>query len=620
MYSRLIILVTFLMIGAVAASPLVNPPDVKMPTGHQVPGSLQKQVIPPSVMQRSVAAVIHPEPGSQALNTSPQAAPTVGGRVLTEAPLNPLFTRFRSDAANQSDASMNEAEPTGYFPGTVDLSYLNTTNVFGGMRTLSLPSSYDLRTQGRVTPVKNQGSCGSCWAFATMGALESNMTYIGQYDLSEDNLKTHMLWDWSQCGGGNGYISTAYLTRWNGPVYESDDPYTAGTSPVLDIPARWHIQNVYLIPNRNHPTDNDDIKQAVMTYGGIMSVMYWSSGYYRSATRGYYYPGGALPNHAIVIIGWDDSYPASSFPSSPPGNGAFLIRNSWGSSWGSSGYFWISYYDTWIGHENFIFTGVEETGTYDHQYSYDPLGWCSNAGYDGDHTAWFANVFTSRQDERISGAGFVCAQAGESQLLDGITVQALPQSMYEIYIYKDPGSSPRSGTLISQTSGTLTIPGYHTIPVPEAVIRAGDRFSVVVKLTAPDYSYLIPIEDRIPGATSAASASAGQSYISPDGETWSDLTTTPIRDILSGGVRTHQHANVCIKAYTRSYTPPQARFYGVPGTDLIPLTIQFFDVSTGEPTSRVWDFGDGQCSTEKNPTHTYTEPGIYTVTLTVSDD
>jgi C1A family cysteine protease len=92
---------------------------------------------------------------------------------------------------------------------------------------LDQPVSYDLRTYGHVTPVKDQGAAGSCWAFGTYGALESSILVAGgaATDLSENHLKNYHGFDWGPTEGGNFYISEAYLSRWDGPASEADDPY-----------------------------------------------------------------------------------------------------------------------------------------------------------------------------------------------------------------------------------------------------------------------------------------------------------------------------------------------------------------------------------------------------------
>ena len=216
-----------------------------------------------------------------------------------------------------------------------------------------LPTSYDLRTQGKLTPVKNQGSCGSCWTFATYGSLESSLLPGETNDFSENHLKNTHGFDWGYCDGGNGDMSTAYLARWSGPVNEADDPYNAssGTSP-SGLSPRKHVQNVYMIPARSSSSDNDNLKNAVMNYGAVHVSMRWegatgsSSAYWNNATYAYYYNGSSATNHAVAIVGWDDNYPATNFSTVPAGNGAFIIRNSWGSGWGDAGYFYISYYDS----------------------------------------------------------------------------------------------------------------------------------------------------------------------------------------------------------------------------------------------------------------------------------
>jgi C1A family cysteine protease len=85
---------------------------------------------------------------------------------------------------------------------------------------------------------------------------------------------------------------------------------------------------VLFIPNRKDSTDNDGIKQAIQNYGALYTTMYYDNTFYSSAKKSYYYTGTSSSNHAVDIVGWNDSYDKSKFVSTPPGNGAFIVRNS----------------------------------------------------------------------------------------------------------------------------------------------------------------------------------------------------------------------------------------------------------------------------------------------------
>lgn len=443
------------------------------------------------------------------------------------APLNPDFLEhFQKLQSSATQKIAGDEYPLGFIPPPLDLSHLAEQSFSQVNKLFASPSFYDLRTLEKLTPVRDQGSCGSCWSFATYGSLESNLLPSETWDFSENNLKNNHGFDPGHCDGGNEQMSTAYMARWSGPVNEADDPYdpSSNISP-SGLTVRKHLQEVLIIPDRLGSLDNENIKQAIMTYGAVMTSMYYSGSYYNSSYKAYYYNGGSSANHAVAIVGWDDYFDRNKFSSIPAGDGAFIIKNSWGTEWGENGYFYISYYDTKIGKYNYVFNGAEPTTRYTHAYQYDPLGWIAGLGYKSN-TAWFANVFIADASESLSAVSFYTASSSSS---------------YELYLYTNVTSDPTTGSLSGSQTGTIASAGYHTIslnsPIP---LTSGQKFSIVVKLMTPGYNYPIPIEMPIAGYSSQATANPGESYISSNGTSWTDLTSR------SGC----EECNVCLKAFT----------------------------------------------------------------------
>ena len=533
---------------------------------------------------------------------------------ISEAPLNPEYIEhhnaFQPLEWLKKIFSMDQL---GYVPEPADSSHMKgkkiskkaleaevqgISDVSAGDagEIVSAPATYDLRNVGRVSPVKNQGSCGSCWAFASYGSMESEALPGQLYDFSENNLKNTHGFDYAPCSGGNAQMSAAYLARWSGAVAEADDPYVgSSTTSPTGLPVQEYAQEILYIPGRSGSLDNDNIKAALQTTGALYTNMYWSGTYYNTASRAYYYSGTSGSNHAVTIVGWDDAYSRTNFLSSPPGDGAFIIKNSWGTSWGDQGYFYISYYDTKVGKSLTTFTGESATN-YNRIYQYDPLGWISSMGYNSE-TAWAANVFTAASSESLGAVGLFTNQV---------------DTAYQVSIYTNPTQGPLGSAPVSTTQGTIGIPGYHTITLPTVVpLTAGQKFSVVVRVQTPNYRYPVTIEKPLPGYTSQATASAGQSYISSTGSTWTDLTASI------------PNANVCLKAYTvsstRTATLPVAAFSATPTSGIAPLTVQFTDTSSNTPTSWSWNFGDGTTASTQHPSHKYTATGTYTVTLTAGN-
>ena len=290
------------------------------------------------------------------------------------------------------------------------------------------PPSYDLRDHGKVTPVRSQDNFSTCWIQSAMASLESCLLPGALFDFSENNLADHMgsILDFE--GRSDARLSTAYVARWDGPVLERDDPYPRkGRSPE-GLRAVRHVQEVLYLPDRTSPLDNDALKWAVSTYGAVDTGMAFEAGYNNSSTFAYYSTkAGLVLDHHVTCVGWDDGFPAARFKETPPGDGAFLIKNSWGTDWGDAGYFWISYYDANYGQEMAVFSGAESASNYDAIYQYDALGWSLSFGY-GSDTAWFANRFH-------------CAGSGTIRAVSFYT--PVPGSSYEVRDRRPPGGCRR---------------------------------------------------------------------------------------------------------------------------------------------------------------------------------
>jgi len=468
---------------------------------------------------------------------------------VRSAPLNPAFLEFQAQAADLlARRKVESAHPLGWRPGPVDLSHLRIPTRTPKALPKAFDASFDLRTQGKLTAIKNQNPYGTCWAHATCASLESALLPGETNDFSENNMVNLHGLDWGFDDGGNANVSMAYLTRWDGPVNESDDPYPDQGGSTGSETVCKHVQQVYLIPPKTSATGNDAIKQALLDYGALYVNYYHDDACYNSTYKSYYYSGASNGNHAVAIVGWNDNFSASQFNSAPAGNGAYIVRNSWGTSWGDSGYYYVSYYDSIFARDEvYAFHNAEATTNYKRVYQYDPLGWVSSFGTGSGTTYWGANLFTAEANESLSAVGFYAASTGTA---------------YQIYVYKGiTAGSPRSGTLAVSNSGTRLAPGYCTIDLGAPVaLTNGQRFSVVLKLTTPGNNYPLPIEYALAGYSSAAAASSGQSYYSSAGSSWTDLTTW------------ETSANFCIKGYAASDVVPDYGMRDDGGVNLPTLT------------------------------------------------
>lgn len=404
-------------------------------------------------------------------------------------------------------------------------------------------------SNGNITPQKSgraviTATTESNGLKATCTVDVSDQELKGIFDFSEINMASNtgnyagdgIGFDYQE--GGNALMATAYLARWDGAVLEGNDPYPAYDgdyrSHYREIDADYHVQDIYWVPARKNSSDNDEIKAAVMKYGAVYEafVVYWP--YFDISRTNYYYPSsGVYSNggHAVAVVGWDDNYPASNFTVTPPGNGAFICRNSWGTGSGDGGYFYVSYYDKYFGIRNgggMVVPSVERNTNYNKVYQYDPLGACSALGF--NNATYAANVFPEKgnalqNDETLKAVSFYTYDKNTS---------------YEVYIvtdYQTKTSLQNKGTAV--TSGTLNDMGYHTVVLKSPLLlKAGTRFAVIVKLSVSSGNSYVYYEYPEYGYSSNARANADEGYYSSDAMSWTDLTSRV------------SNANFCIKAFT----------------------------------------------------------------------
>lgn len=396
---------------------------------------------------------------------------------------------------------------------------------------ITLPAVFDYRREGRASNVRDQSLFETCWAFASLTALETALMPEEELDFSRDHLSCHNSFQMSPEEGGSYIMSVAYLTAWQGPVLEKDDPYGDQFSPE-GLTAVKHVQEVRM------PADKDyqAIKQTVYLYGGVESSLYVDfsdprekSEFFNRENSSYCYEGTELPNHDVVIIGWDDAYPAENFNTAAPGDGAFICQNSWGTAFGDEGIFYVSYYDTNIGKYNAAFTRVESVDNYDVLYQSDLCGWCGQVGYNSDKAS-FANIYTASGDQKLQAFGFY-ATGNDTE--------------YRLTVKTGFTDKKELTDITYVQSGYLQYPGFYTIELDSPVfVKEGETFAAVVEIKTPGAACPIAVEYASDELGKAVFLGDGEGYISADNRHWER-------------VEDEQTSNLCLKVYADITEPEQ---------------------------------------------------------------
>lgn len=479
------------------------------------------------------------------------------------APVNPDYIDY-IESGNDSE--------NGLIPDTKDLSYL-AQNYAEQSKYLSphinTPQSYDMRDYGYAPATTDQGNYGTCWAFQSASTLESLL--VRQNPLISFSVN-HLAWFSYKGGreseifdifgisllgpydhGGDVSIAEGTFAAWKGPVSSSVMPYDpeAKKNEKLRYRSEYHVQDSICFGGA--PLDSslwvsqanvELVKQIMLEKETAVGIDYYHDEiYYNAQTAAFYCDEPITRNHSVLIIGWDDNYSKENFREGnrPEHDGAWLVKNSWGADWGNDGTFWISYEDESIRYASEY--SIEEADNYENNYQYDVCGWLLSVSADNfadvtkaSKQGYMANIFTAKGDEQIEAVSFYTTDVNAS---------------YDISVYTGVNENePTSGKqALRSQSGTEFYCGYHTVELNEPIaLKAGERYSIVVKLTNPDYPFPIPTEASYfqYDKTLKYTAKGGESYFSEDGKDWHDIIEVNENEESDY----MQVSNVCLKAFT----------------------------------------------------------------------
>lgn len=429
------------------------------------------------------------------------------------------------------------------------------------------PAKYDPRPAG-VSGVRHQ-YLGSCWAYSALAAAESNLIKKGYTDSSIDLSEFQLIYfmnhenidplgnytkDTKDSGktmtelfnqGGSPKAAVSFLSKWTGPVLESQAPVIRTALPgggwvdeedqmnavvlgqeLCANSSNWHFKGAKFSDyDTNHITN---VKELITNYGGVSMCYYQSSDRAYSCPgtgqdANYYFANKAAANHAVEIVGWDDNYSKDNFKHAgtdvklPEADGAWLVKNSWANtyildpyiyneSYLSSGYVWISYYDKTI--SEIIAVDYDSKDTYANMYAYDGGNMVNLSGNKGTH---FLNIY----EAKAYGTGSV-------EKVDGVMTYLAANMPYTLTIYTNPvvenGKLHYSGKS-KPVTGSSDYQGFYTIDLKDQNIYIPDG-----------QTYGICIETAKAKTDEGASPVGNGGYYQEPGQTYTGYSLNDLAD------------------------------------------------------------------------------------------
>jgi C1A family cysteine protease len=361
--------------------------------------------------------------------------------------------------------------------------------------------------------IRNQQQTGSCWTFATLSSLETNLAlsnyYKGinlakVYDYSERHMEYATsrvfanneinTWGYNRSvgDGGTWNLAESYLTNGTGAIPESEMEFennedTINLSEIQNKTVSSQVYDTVYFANYNKQTDDtkteimNQIKQHIQNYGSVYAGLHGNSsttdGYscYNNDTGAKYCDNTTSHsyNHAVSIIGWDDNYSTENFAnaSRPTSNGAWIVRNSWGEDYGDNGFIYVSYEDCNIATDLWGIVKATDTVNYDNIYQYDEY-------YPSD-------VILVSNVSNIMLCNIFEKQTTGTEYLTQVALNTLETYTCKVYINPNGTSMAESDlqlvTLKAGESETINA-GYHTLEFATPIEIKGDNFVVVIAI------------------------------------------------------------------------------------------------------------------------------------------
>jgi C1A family cysteine protease len=405
-----------------------------------------------------------------------------------------------------SPESVEGPSRTGFVPPPGDFSHLKARTP---RSLIALPERFDWRDAGVISEVGDQGNCGCCYAFAAASNFESAILIDGGplYHFSVNNVKECDWWaintGLASCSGGNASMVASFLSQ-QGMALETCDPFNPRNLTCKDDCPYYFTLTGWLQISGSEVAPTSALKDYVYNYGPMFVAMIAANGlgwptefstYDGSYTL--YYDGSGTLDHAIMIVGWDDTL------SHAGGQGAWIVKNSWGTDWGEDGFFYIAYGSAEIGSYASTIYDWQPYDSNGRVFFHDDAGFMGTAlGYENT-TAWAFAKFVPDEPVLLEQVEFWTTDAATD---------------VDVYIYDGYNDHSLLGLLASETDNTIEEYGYHSIQLssPVAVSATNDIY-VVVKITNDSYEFPIALDNYWP-------ISPGNCYVSPNGTSWTDVT------------------------------------------------------------------------------------------------